>query len=97
MKHSQVLNLTNLYEKRFFFEPESSFSGLVDLVERVLRHFQHLHVRPELFDQSFDDFSGGGARRHSDALRRDLLAAGAVLRLVVEPHHAVELEMLKSD
>ena len=37
----------------------------------------------------------GGRRRDPDALRRHLLPVFAVLRLVVEAHHAVELEVLE--
>ncbi len=38
---------------------------------------------------------GGGARGDPDAFRRNLLAVGAVLGLVVEPHHPVELQVLE--
>jgi hypothetical protein len=38
---------------------------------------------------------GGGTRRNTDAFCRNLLAVGAVLGLVVEPHHPVELQVLE--
>ena len=44
----------------------------MDLVERVLRHLEHLHVGPELLDQGLDDGLGGGRARHPDTLSRNL-------------------------
>lgn len=66
-------------------------SILVDLVERVLGDGQHPHVRPELLDQRLDHVAAVGVAGHADALGGHLLARV----LEVEPHHAVELQLLR--
>ena len=66
-------------------------SVLVDLVQRVLGHREHAHVRAEFLDERLDDRLRGRVRCHPNALGRHLLAAV----LEVEAHHAVELEVLQ--
>lgn len=66
-------------------------SVLVYLVEQVAGRAQHAHVGPELLDEGGDHVLGGGGARHADALGRHLLAGV----LEVEPHHAVELQVLQ--
>ena len=86
---------SNLDQERFLVKSESSFSRLMDFIEGVFRHLKHPHVRTKLLDQRLNDLLRRGARCDPDALGGHLLAVGAVLRLVVEPHHAVEFQMLK--
>ena len=84
-----------LHKQRFLLLPESSFSGLVNLVKGIFRNFQHFHVRTKLFNQRLDDVFSRRYRRDADTFRRDFLTAAPVLRLVVEPHHTVKLKILK--
>ena len=51
-----------------------SLPGLVDFVEGVLGDLEHLHVWPELLDESLDDSLGGGRRGDPDTLGCHFLA-----------------------
>lgn len=67
-------------------------SADVDLVQGVLGRGEHPHVRPELLGQRLDDVLRRGRARHSDALGGEV-AGDPVLE--VEPHHAMELQVLE--
>lgn len=64
----------------------------MDLVERILRHREHSHIRTELLDQSLDDCLTGSVGRDPYAFRRNFLSA--VLK--VESHNSVKLELLRN-
>ena len=77
-----VLVPVELDQERLLLRVESPLSALVDLVERVLRHFEHLHVRTELLDEGLDDVFRGGGGGDADAFRSNFLTGVVfVLRL----------------
>lgn len=90
-----ILVPVQLYQERLLLQTETSLAGLMDLVERVLRNLQHLHIGTELLDEGFDDESGGGSRRDPDAFGGNFLTRGCIMRLVIKPHHSMELKLLK--
>lgn len=63
----------------------------MDLVERILRHGEHAHVRPELLYQLLDDVLGCGVAGHTNTLGSHLLPRV----LEVKPHHPMELQLLQ--
>ena len=65
----------------------------MNLVESILRHVEHLHVRTEFFYESFYDCLSGSSGRDSNALCGNLLAG----ILEVETHDSMELEILQKN
>lgn len=63
----------------------------VDLVQGIFGRGQHPHVWPEFLSQRLDDVLGRCCAGHSDALGGKV-AGNPVLE--VEPHHAMELQVL---
>lgn len=91
VKQEKIIRQRSKAERGFHSKTRFPTSILVDLVERVLGDGEHPHVRPELLDQRLDHVAAVGVAGHADALGGHLLARV----LEVEPHHAVELQLLR--